>query len=300
MAAPKLRGNGVYDSRKESAMKHAVLALIAVFSAAGVVSSQSKKKDLAPGQGIDWKSDWDAAVEEATARNVPIHFAIHQDGDANSKAITDAVFTDPKVIELSRSFVNVIAHNETAHGDHELVVGREKLKLCNEYLTVPCSVHTKGWSAVTKFIQGNFTVPTRIFADPQGKEIGKSEGPMSAKDLISKMNDALAKVPGDHIHSTLWQTARRLAADSDAWLAKGEPKKAAECLVKLSRIKGAPIKAITDEAAERANEAGRKALQAALALGAGEVKKKAVREVIDDYKPLDVSAEAKKELDGLK
>jgi hypothetical protein len=41
--------------------------------------AQGKKKDWAPGQGIDWKGDWDAAVEEAAARNVPIHIAIHKD-----------------------------------------------------------------------------------------------------------------------------------------------------------------------------------------------------------------------------
>ena len=215
--------------------------------------------------------------------------------------MSDSTFTDPKVIELSRNFVNVIAHSETAHGDRDAMVGREKTKLCNEYGSIPCSVHTKGWStAVGKFIQGTFGTPTTIFADPKGKEIGKSEGGLSAKELMNKMNDALTKVPGDHIHATLWQAARRLVSDSDAWLAKGEPKKAAECLVKLGKMKGAPIKEMADEAAGRANEAGRKALQAALALGADEEKKKALRKVIDDYKPLEVSTEAKKELDALK
>lgn len=281
-------------------MKHAVLVLIAFCAASGAVQAQSKKKEWTPGQGIDWKSDWDTAVEEAAARNVPIHLSIRKDGDAIGKAMTDAVFADPKVIELSRSFVNVLAHSETAHGDHEVFVGREKTKLCNEYPNIPCSTHTKGWMALTKFIQGNFTVPLTIFADPAGKEIGKAEGSLSPGDFLKKMNDMMAKVPGDHIHTTVWQTARRLVTDTDAWLAKGEPKKAAECLVKLGRMKGAPIKAIADEVVERANEAGRRALQAALALGADDEKKKALRKVVDDYKPLDVSTEAKKELDALK
>jgi hypothetical protein len=61
-------------------MKHAALALIAVCGAAGIAHAQGKKKDWLPGQGIDWKGDWDAAVEEATARNVPIHIAVHKDG----------------------------------------------------------------------------------------------------------------------------------------------------------------------------------------------------------------------------
>ena len=43
-------------------MKHAVLALIVLCAAAGIAQAQSKRKDWVPGQGIDWKSDWDAAV----------------------------------------------------------------------------------------------------------------------------------------------------------------------------------------------------------------------------------------------
>ena len=146
-------------------MKLVVLSLLAVCAAAGAAQAQSKKKDWTPGQGIDWKSDWDAAVEEAAARNVPIHFAVRKDGDPAGKAMSEAAFADPKVIERSRNFVNVLAHSETAHGDHEIFVGREKTKLCNEYPNIPCSIHTKGWAAVTKFIQGNFTVPLTIFAD---------------------------------------------------------------------------------------------------------------------------------------
>ena len=64
---------------RRSAMKHAVLVLIAVCAASGAAQAQSKKKEWTPGQGIDWKNDWDAAVEEAAARNVPIHIAIHKD-----------------------------------------------------------------------------------------------------------------------------------------------------------------------------------------------------------------------------
>jgi hypothetical protein len=114
------------------------------------------------------------------------------------------------------------------------------------------------------------------------------------------MNDALTKVPGDHLPPPCGRRRSGLVADSDAWLAKGEPKKAADCLVKLGKIKGAPIKEMADEAAGRANEAGRKALQAALALGATTRRRRPLKKIVDDYKPLEVSAEAKKELDALK
>jgi len=62
-------------------MKRTALALLFVCAAAGAAQAQSKKKEMAwtPGQGIDWQGDWDLAVKEATARNVPIHVAVHKD-----------------------------------------------------------------------------------------------------------------------------------------------------------------------------------------------------------------------------
>lgn len=83
-------------------------------------------------------------------------------------------------------------------------------------------------------------------------------------------------------------------------LAKGETKKAVEAYGRLAKMKGAAFKAMSDEAAARANEAGGKALQSALALENVEERKKALRKIVDDYKPLAVSATAKKELDALK
>lgn len=40
---------------------------------------QGGKHKLMPGQGIDWKTDWEEATKEAAARNVPIMFTVHKD-----------------------------------------------------------------------------------------------------------------------------------------------------------------------------------------------------------------------------
>ena len=52
--------------------------------ALGVASAQDRSKpNQAPKpaepDGILWVGDWDEAVKEAKARNVPIHFALHKD-----------------------------------------------------------------------------------------------------------------------------------------------------------------------------------------------------------------------------
>ena len=59
-------------------MKRALISCALLLVAAGTALAQGKK-NMMPGQGIDWQGDWEAAVKEATARNVPILFAVHKD-----------------------------------------------------------------------------------------------------------------------------------------------------------------------------------------------------------------------------
>lgn len=47
--------------------------------ALALLAPQQGKHKLLPGQGIDWKGDWEEARKEAAARNVPILFAVHKD-----------------------------------------------------------------------------------------------------------------------------------------------------------------------------------------------------------------------------
>jgi hypothetical protein len=61
-------------------MKRAFVAMAILLASAGLAQAQGgKTKGPLPGQGIDWQGDWDAAVKEATARNVPIMFTVHKD-----------------------------------------------------------------------------------------------------------------------------------------------------------------------------------------------------------------------------
>ena len=59
-------------------MKLAFTAAALALSLAATAQQGGKHK-LLPGQGIDWKGDWEAARKEASARNVPIMFTVHKD-----------------------------------------------------------------------------------------------------------------------------------------------------------------------------------------------------------------------------
>lgn len=60
-------------------MRKAMLGIAVLLAAASAAYAQGKKNQPLPGQGIDWQGDWDAAVKEATARNVPIMLTVHKD-----------------------------------------------------------------------------------------------------------------------------------------------------------------------------------------------------------------------------
>lgn len=214
--------------------------------------------------------------------------------------MAESSYPDPKVIQMSQNFVNVIAHRDTGHGENEVQVGKEKLKLCKEYMTIPCEVHVKGEEAVGKFFQGSLGTPTTVFCDPTGKELFRQPGGMGAGELVNKMKDAFNKVGGEKVPFPVWAQAKKNLADGNALLEKGEHKKAIEAFSKVGKMKGKGFKSMGDEALAKVNEAGDKLLTDALALDNVDEKKKALKKIADDFKPLEVAAKAKKELEGLK
>jgi len=214
--------------------------------------------------------------------------------------MSESTYTDPKVIDLSKSFVNLVAHQETSHGSHEAVVGKNKVKLCNEYYDIPCEVHTKAWNAVGRFFNGTFGTPTTVFADPSGKEISRVVGGASTGELMKKMNEALSKVEGEKVPLATWSSAKQWNAEAESAFEKGDVKKAIEGWTKIGKLKGARFRVMSQDGLKKADESGDRALKDALALENIEDKKKALRKLLDDYKGLPVASEAKKELDALK
>ncbi len=214
--------------------------------------------------------------------------------------MADSSYKDAKVIAASRNFVNLVAHQETAHGTKDVFVGREKQKLCNEYHTIPCESHTAAWGFVGRFVTGTFQTPTTFFAGPDGKEISKVVGGLSGGELVKKMNEALAKVPGEKVPLPVWQMARQLMTDGEIAREKDDLKKAVAAYAKVSKLRGGSLKADAEAALKKLDEEGEKRLAAALAEASVDEKKKALKKVSDDFKPLPVSAKAKKELDAIK
>lgn len=214
--------------------------------------------------------------------------------------MAESSYTNKNVIEASRNFVNIVAHQETSHGSTEVLIGREKVKLCNEYHVIPCETHVKTWNAVGKFFQGSFGTPTTVFAEPGGKEISRKAGSMGAGELAKEMNSVATKWPGDKINYAAWTQAKQMIAAGEASLEKKEYKKAVTAGTTVGKMKGRAFKDMSEEFMKKVVAAGDEALQEALALPEAAAKKKAVQKIVDDFKGTEVSDKAKKELDALK
>lgn len=253
------------------------------------------KKEILPGEGIDWKGDWNAAVKEATARNVPILFSIFKDGDATCNTMISSVFTDPNVISLSRSFVNIVGVDGNSHGDKE--VGKDKTRVCKRFHVMPCDYHVKTFRYAFKFYQSPIMCPATVFCDPQGNLLFKADGAMSPGDLVKKMQSALGKISGEKITLPLWKKAHGLLDDGRAALEKGEIKKALEAFRKVAAMKGRSLQTMAADAIAKVAEVGEQRLVDALALADLKERKRALAKIVEEFKGFDVAAKAKKELD---
>jgi hypothetical protein len=240
-------------------------------------------------QGIDWKTDWESALQEAGARNVPILFTVQKEGYTQ---MVDGPFADAGVVANSRTFVNVVAMEPSKHGEAD---GR-----CKLYRNIPCASHEKIFKHATKFWKSPIQCPALAFLDPAGTLLFKADGLLTTPDLLKKMQSALSKISGEKIPLPQWQKAHQLLADGQTALDKGEVKKALEAFRKVAAMKGKSLQTMAADAIDRVAGIGETRLSEALALADAKDKKRALAKIADEFKGLDVATRAKKEFDAVK
>jgi len=203
-----------------------------------------------------------------------------------------STYTDKKYIESSRMWVNVAAHGEKTH-EVEAMINGKKVTVCSAYWNIPCSYHSACYSASSKF-PGITGLPTTVYADPDGKEIGREVGGKSASELIKIQEKLFEKIPGDKISAVEWSQAAKLLADADAAFEKGEWKKAVEGYTKVSKLSKKALKEKGTAGLEKLETKGREIIAEAKEKIATdkEAAKRLLRSVADDFKPLSCSKEA--------
>src|SRR5688572_30017790 len=123
-------------------MKRAFAALAALLSLSG-----SAPQDKGP---IVWTKSWSEALEEAAIRNVPIYFTVHMDGCGHCIAVEKTAYPNAAVTAAAKNMVCVVGHGgakdfPTKHGDKEIKVGGEKVRVCKIYAGITCNDHVEAF-----------------------------------------------------------------------------------------------------------------------------------------------------------
>lgn len=211
-----------------------------------------------------------------------------------------STYPDAKVIAASKNFVNVISHSETSHGTKKVIVGREIQEWCKEYWGITCDVHVEGSKASGNFFKGSYGTPTTVFCDPEGKELARYPGGLGSGDLVKKMNEVLAKVPGAKISATEWTGAKKSVALVDELIGKEEYKKAVAEATKLAKNRNDALAKMGADAVAKLEEKGNALIEQAKGMmdSDAEGAKRLLRQVSSDFKGLECAKTAAELLKG--
>ncbi|NUN49598.1 MAG: hypothetical protein HUU15_12290 [Candidatus Brocadiae bacterium] len=135
-----------------------------------------------------------------------------------------SVYANKDFVAASKRWVNVYCSKDSGHGT-EKVGDRE---MCKIHPGITCEDHIScNASAGGKFFQGTFRAPATVWCTPDGKEIGKQQGGMSAKQVIEKMAEA-EKVVGPGLDSDSYVYLLEKLAAGEKATADGKVKEAVD------------------------------------------------------------------------
>ena len=203
-----------------------------------------------------------------------------------------STYPNKKYIESSRMWVNVAAHSEKSHMV-DAMIGGKKVTVCSAYWNIPCSAHSACYSASGNF-PGITGLPTTVFTDPDGKEIGREIGGKSASELAKMQDKLLEKIPGDKISAPEWTLVKKQLTDAEAHIEKSEWKKAVELYTKISKNPKKSLKEMATDGLAKLESRGQEFV--AEAKGKVETEKEEAKKILkmvsNDFKPLQCSKDA--------
>ncbi|MCE9583779.1 MAG: hypothetical protein K8T20_14955 [Planctomycetes bacterium] len=208
------------------------------------------------------------------------------------------------MIVASKTVVNIFCNNETEHQAKKKYGSEE---WCEANYGQICDEHVANHNKTSSmFFNGTIPNPTSILCTPDGKEITRKKGGISGKELIDMMKEATAKVGAGIGQDEYLFGKGKLKAAADAVGAK-KMKDAIEALNAITKAfgKNAAAKPLNDQAQAKLkelNDAGMAIIEAAKADAAAdkvEDARKALKDVYANYKGLECSKVAEKEMAAL-
>ncbi|HTF87953.1 MAG TPA: HEAT repeat domain-containing protein [Planctomycetota bacterium] len=128
---------------------------------------------------IAWQNSYEKALEAAKAEHKVIFIAVNMDGEGANDRLAKNVYTDPGVVALSSSTINVIA-SIAAHSNAGVPCTRFKVGACDIHQVCEKSVR-KG--VVNADETGSIVAPQHVFLDCTGRALLSVPYEISVQEL---------------------------------------------------------------------------------------------------------------------
>jgi hypothetical protein len=203
---------------------------------------------------------YDAAFEEAAARNVPV-LIVDFDNWATSAGNPQVseFFDDKEFGQTASDHAVLLLASNVDHGERKETVGGRTTSVCSEYGSVPCKAHKdvlpKLFADFAK--DGQIVSPLFLVASPARKEIARFEHEQHPPAVTAQLKNAAKKL-GDGMTRSDYLRLRHGLAEIEESTTLGEFDFAVATCDELSKIPGKlPLNADVAAAARKLDEAGK-------------------------------------------
>lgn len=217
----------------------------------------------APPPKIQWKPDFEKALEEAQARNAVIFLTFQRDGDRKGRLQRRATFENQIFVKDAREYlICVVAHRGAAKGEEhtpeEIVNPRSGAVTyrCPLYEGIQCDQHRSLFSR----LRGKYSFgdpPATFLLDPQGEILVGHEGfPTQAFHTRNKVKEAQKRLEGRSLTATQYRKILKKLDKADEKIAEERYYYALSDFRKILKMKS-----LTPPLRERAEKANADLLQ---------------------------------------
>ncbi len=189
-----------------------------------------------------WGGTWDAALKEATARNVPLLVGFVQDGEEANERCATGLFVDPEFVKITERTVPIVV-NISDHQKKKQEVNGQVLAVCAKFGAIPCAAHRSlEGKAREALCEDEVKTPQIVAALPTGVAVARIvdvAAPSLYNDLVLK---AQQKLGGRGLTALEFSNARRLVKAAREALEKEDFPTVLKSVREASdQVKGSPF-----------------------------------------------------------
>ena len=177
-----------------------------------------------------WPGSWEAAFDEARARNVPVLIGFVMDGEEANDRIVAGLYQDAAFVKLTDRLVPIVV-SMGMHASTKQEVRGQTISVCSRFGGIPCTQHKElEAKARNTYWKGTVQTPSHVMVLPDGVEVERLidvHGTSAFEDLLKQ---ARRKLGGGGLDAPTWRGASRRLRLAELALDKGELDEAIEGL----------------------------------------------------------------------